>query len=382
MLSRVAAIRSSSEILETVEDLEPAQRQRFVAIVGAETARLTEVAQSLAAFFDSSHSGTRSITPADEVDDFVLDRGNHFPALEQAAADFRATAAIQGDCRESTLIEYLQRTHSVQVHLRPASALEPADRRQYASFDAAARTLTIVDTAPRATRRFQLARVASSLFHQGRAADAEITDSALLTTPAARRRAQSVLSSYLAAAVLMPYESFHEAALGSRYDIDHLAQRFGASFEQVGHRLTTLRRPGAEGIRFGFMRTDPAGFVTKRLPLPHLLMPRHGNACPLWAIYGAFQSDGAVVRQLVAFQTGDRYLFLARTVEKQRPAFAMPRRLLSVMLACDALHADQTVYADGLDLSAAAPATPVGANCRLCVRRECLYREEDPIIDA
>jgi predicted transcriptional regulator len=43
---------------------------------------------------------------------------------------------------------------------------------------------------------------------------------------------------------------------------------------------------------------------------------------------------------------------------------------------------DGRIYADGLDLSAAAPATPVGANCRLCVRRECLYREEDPIIDA
>jgi predicted transcriptional regulator len=60
----------------------------------------------------------------------------------------------------------------------------------------------------------------------------------------------------------------------------------------------------------------------------------------------------------------------------------MPRRFMSVMLACDALRADETIYGDGLNLSSSAPATPVGSNCRLCVRRECAYREEDPIIDA
>jgi predicted transcriptional regulator len=55
---------------------------------------------------------------------------------------------------------------------------------------------------------------------------------------------------------------------------------------------------------------------------------------------------------------------------------------MSIMLACDALHADRIVYADGLDVASSAKATPVGSNCRLCVRRACAYREEDPIIDA
>ena len=176
--------------------------------------------------------------------------------------------------------------------------------------------------------------------------------------------------------------AIRDASLASRYDIDYLAQRFGASFEQVCHRLTTLRRPGASGIRFGFMRVDPAGYVTKRMPLPQLPLPRHGNACPLWAIYQAFQTPGAIVRQLAAFPSGDRFLFLARTVEKQRPAFGMPRRFMALMLACNALYADQTIYGDGIDLSSPAAAVPVGANCRLCTRRGCVYREEDPIIDA
>ena len=220
------------------------------------------------------------------------------------------------------------------------------------------------------------------MFRQGRPAAAEVDAAARLTSAAARRRAQRALSSYLAAAVLMPYDAFLDAAERSRYDLDSLGRRFGTSYEQVCHRVVTLRRPGAEGIPFGLMRADPAGFVTKRFPLPHLLLPRHGTACPMWAVYEAFQNPGAIVRQLAAFPTGDRYLFLARAIEKPRPAFTMPRRLVSVMLACHALHADRTVYADGLDLSSSAPAVPVGPNCRLCVRRDCVYREEDPIIDA
>ncbi|MGH8746032.1 MAG: short-chain fatty acyl-CoA regulator family protein [Burkholderiales bacterium] len=44
--------------------------------------------------------------------------------------------------------------------------------------------------------------------------------------------------------------------------------------------------------------------------------------------------------------------------------------------------ADQTVYGDGLDLASTAPAVPVGANCRACVRPDCAYRQEDAVIGA
>ena len=90
------------------------------------------------------------------------------------------------------------------------------------------------------------------------------------------------------------------------------------------HRLVTLRRPGAEGIPFGMMRVDPAGFVTKRFPLPHLLLPRHGNACPLWAVYKAFQTPGVLERQLVEFPNGSRFLMLARAVEKENRVARVP----------------------------------------------------------
>src|SRR5690606_4533050 len=157
-------------------------------------------------------------------------------------------------------------------------------------FDAAARVLSIADTAAPATRRFQLVRLAGELFHQGQAVTAQIEGSPQRTSDAARRRAQRALSSYLSAAVLLPYDSVHEAAARSRYDICCLAQRVGVAVEPVCHRLVTLRRPGPQGIPFGMLRVDPASFVTTRFPLPHRLPPRHGNACRLWAVYQAFQS--------------------------------------------------------------------------------------------
>ncbi len=249
-------------------------------------------------------------------------------------------------------------------------------------YEPATRTLALAEEAAPATRRFELARLAAELFDQGQAIDGLLERATQLSTDAARQRARRALSSYLAAAVLLPYEPFLDAALRLRYDLDPLARRFGASFEQACHRLVTLRQPDAAGIPFALLRVDAAGYTSKRFSLPRLALPRYGPACPMWAVYQAFQTPGTIVRQLVEFPDGERLLFVARAVEKSRPAFTLPRRLLSIMLACDALHADRTVYGGGLDLSSAAPAVPVGPSCRLCVRRDCLYREEDPIIDA
>jgi predicted transcriptional regulator/DNA-binding XRE family transcriptional regulator len=379
MLTNVAAIRSSSEILENLHELEPEQQQRFLSIIASESARLSDVAQALAAFFDRANSATRSVTPAEEVDDFIQDNENYFPALERAAAVLRNAAGIGPGRVESAMVDYLQRQYSVQVVIEPALDPSPANPQSHVRFDAEQQRLTILDTTPPATRRFELARLAAQLCC-GELINAEVRDSPLFSTPVARSRAERALSAYVAGAVLLPYDAFLQAALAARYDIDYLCHKFNASFEQICHRLVTLRKPGMEGIRFGFMRSGPAGYVTKRFPLPHMSLPRYGNACPLWAVYRAFQTPGTVVRQLAEFPTGSRYFFLARAVEKQLPSFSAPKHLISIMLVCQSLHADQIVYGDGLDISSSAPTTPVGQTCRLCVRRNCASREEEPII--
>jgi len=350
LLTRVAAIKSSAEIVEHAEDLAPAQLRRFATIVGSDSRRLADLAQALAAFFERAHSAVRSVTPVGEVDDFFADRGHHFPALEEAAQALRAAAGITGSQDlEPRLAAYLERNHDG----RPA---------------------------PGATR-LELALRAAELAGEGPLAG-ELQRATSLTNDAARRRAARALAAYLAAAIVMPYDEYLAAARHSRYDAEALGHRFGVGFAHACSRLVTLRRPGAEGVPFALMRIDAAGYLTWRVPLPRLSLPRHGSACPLWAIYLALQSPGALVRQLVEFPGGERFLLVARTVDEPGPAFPMPRRLASVMLACNVLYADQTVYGQGVDLASALPAVPVGPNCRVCVRTDCAYRQEDPVIDA
>jgi len=68
-------------------------------------------------------------------------------------------------------------------------------------------------------------------------------------------------------------------------------------------------------------------------------------------------------------------------VTKQPASFHEPPVPHAVMLACDVIHADKTVYADGLDLgSVGRTAIPVGPSCRLCPRLDCLHRAEEPIV--
>ncbi|MGF1592576.1 MAG: helix-turn-helix domain-containing protein [Kiloniellaceae bacterium] len=379
ILTNISAIRSISEILTSVEDVDPEQQRRFHSILSEESARLSIAAQGLSAFFGEAQTTTRSTTPAEEVDDFVLENQNHFPALEQAAEQLRAALDAPLRDLEDRMLEHLEASHRLQVSRAGPQVERLLSAREPLSYSPHGKRMLLLDSAPPAARRFAVARLLARL-NFGAEIEEIIARSATLTTPAARERAAGALQSYGAGALLMPYDSFLQDATRLRYDVDLLCRPYGASVEQVCHRLVTLRRPGAEGIPFAFMRSDPAGFVTKRFPLPGLPLPRYGGACPLWAVYRAFQAPETVVRQLAEFPSGDRFLFIGRAIAKGNAAYGQPRRLLSIMLACDALYADQTVYGDRLNLSAGAPADRVGATCRLCARGNCPQRQEDVII--
>lgn len=380
MLTNVAAIRSAAEILESVDDLEVAQRSRFDRIINNESQRLADVATKLAGYFDKAGTQTRSLTPGDEVDDLLWQRNNYFPKLEAAARDILAEWFDGKAPHEMRLAERLQRHHGIEIENRGEADLAEVVTRNDCHQQASGR-LIFVDTAPLPTRRFQMARLLAERSF-GDAIEAELDVEGLLTTKAARQRASRALSSYAAGAMLMPYGQFLDDAIDLRYDVERLANKHQVSFEQACHRLVTLRRPDAAGIPFAFMRADPAGFVTKRFPLPRLPLPRYGHACPLWAVYTAFQTPGMVVRQIAELPSGDHFLFIARAAAKEQAAFQTHRQVVSIMLACDSLHADQTTYADGLNFSAPSLATPIGPTCRLCPRETCRHREEDPIIGA
>ena len=301
----------------------------------------------------------------------IFQAQNHFSELEEAAAILRSRMALEGQLGEATMVACLGREHAITVQRTTES------RGAHAfGYDAPKRTLWFRNTVPRSTRQFQMVRLIAELSFSDMLDETPQVSS--LVSPLARRGAKRYLAAYIAGAVLFPYEQFLADAQALRYDVDALSERYDASFEQIAHRLVTLRRAGAAGVPFGFLRADPAGRLSKHFPLPGLLLPNSGHACPLWAIYAAFRSPGHVVRQITRFPDGSRFLFVAKAAPKRSSGFtdhAMPH---SVLLITNVLYADDTVYGDGLNLSDARFDVPVGPTCRLCTRSDCGSRQEEP----
>ncbi len=376
VLSGITAVRSSAEILDDVADLDEQERRHFIESIARETKSLSEIARGLVGQFEVD-AKARRLSPTRELDDLLFENDNYFPALEQTAAELRSAIDAEGRFGEATLVSLLDRRFGIAVQhsarREPDAVGFPGQYR----YDATTRTMWFQTSAVAATRQFQLTRLFAELVAAA-AIEREVQSPALSST-VARRLAYRALSSYLAGAVIFPYADFLARAEAVHYDIEALQQIYGASFEQVAHRLVTLRKPGESGVPFGFLRSDPAGRLTKHFPLPGLPLPSAGHACPLWAIYEAFRTPGRAVRQVVQFPDGSRYLFIARAQARRPASFAQRTLPTSIMLACDVLQADRTVYGAGLALGDPALDLPVGPSCRLCPRRDCAERQEEAV---
>ncbi len=372
VLNRITGMRSSAEILTGVADLDEGNRGRFAGAIAREAREVTETVRQLAAYFDGAAVRRRSISPVREVEDAFVSANNHFPGLEETADRLRA--AIGPVFEEQALASFLEAHAGIACRRRAGPGVDgaPALTRQ-SSYDAEARILWFRGSTTQATRQFQLCRLIAEQIAP-EALEAALTGLDL-TTSEARALARKALASYVAGAMIMPYDAFLLEAQARAHDVDLLSHVFNASFEQVAHRLVTLRRRGAEGVPFGFLRADQAGRLTKRFPLPGLSLPGAGQGCLLWPIYTASGAPG-VVRQVVEFTNGARFLLIAKSVPKRVSTWHEQPLVFSIMLACDIHHADRTVYARGLDLDDPHTAVPVGASCRLCIREDCGHRQE------
>ena len=129
-------------------------------------------------------------------------------------------------------------------------------------FDRENSVLYLSEVLRRGSRNFQIAHQVGLATQE--AVFEKITRDETLTCDESRSLARVALANYFAGAVLMPYEPFLDAARTERYDLELLGHRFRTSFEQVCHRLTTMRRPGNEGIPLHLIRIDVAGNISKR----------------------------------------------------------------------------------------------------------------------
>ena len=306
-------------------------------------------------------------SPWEEVRDFFHYCDNYIDPVDRAAERF-ASRGMPGEAMADAAVRMLD-SHGIKTMFRDAS-----DLRRY---DPASKTVTISKRANEATQTFQLL-LQLALIAQEPLLDATL-DLARFQSDEARSIAKVGLANYFAGAALMPYAAFLSAAEATRHDLEILSARFGASLEQVAHRLSTLQRPGAKGIPFFFVRVDQAGTITKRHSATTLQFARYGGACPLWNVHQAFELPGQFLRQLAETPDGVRYFCLARDVSKSGGAYNLPTRRYAIGLGCEVKHAPALVYADHMDLGAAEAYAPIGISCRICERRHCHQRSVPPL---
>ncbi|MFA7603803.1 MAG: short-chain fatty acyl-CoA regulator family protein [Novosphingobium sp.] len=304
--------------------------------------------------------------PVAEARRFVADRRNHFPELDARAEALAAEIAEAGGSQE-----YL-RKRGLRVRFLPPEVLVDTIRR----YDRHNEQLLIDDTLDAASRAYQLAvHIAYTVM---RADIARIVRAESFASRTAATLVRRALGGYAAAALLMPYDRFARAAESRRYDVETLSRLFATSFEQTAHRLTTLGRPGQQGVPFFFIRVDEAGNVSKRLDGAGFPFAAHGGGCPLWSVHSAFRRPGEVITQWLELPDGQRFFSIARTVTAGGGSHARPHVYRAIALACAAEHAPRLAYAGGVD-PRTVPATPIGVTCRLCHRAACHARAAPPI---
>ena len=310
--------------------------------------------------------------PSEEVSDVLQENQNYFPDLEEAAERISREAGLDRPDVYPGLVRHLA-SQGISVTVVPQSGPRGVMR----AFDPLRRRVELSELLSPHARAFQLAHQLGLL---------QLTDEferimrrSRLTTPDSVTLCRVALASYFAGALLMPYAPFLAAARELRYDVELLERRFGVSFEQVCHRLTTMRRPGSEGVPFHFIRVDIAGNISKRFSASGIQFARFSGLCPRWNVHAAFMTPGMVRIQLSRMPDGTTYLCVARTVRQSMGGFGAAHPLLAISLGCEVSHARHLVYGDSLDLENPKAAVPIGITCRLCERLDCDQRAFPPI---
>jgi XRE family transcriptional regulator, fatty acid utilization regulator len=308
--------------------------------------------------------------PVEATRAFLEQNNNYFQALDEKAE--RIAGEMSGALFPA-ISERLASRHNVRVEVTPIEAMRQVLRH----YDRHRRKLMISELFGGSGRAFHAA------FHLGLVEANEELDvlSAKLGPEASpvRKLGRIMLANYFAAALIMPYQKFAEAADALAYDLDILGARFSASFEQVAHRLTTLARPSQRKVPFFLIRVDNAGNVSKRFSSGAFPFARFGGTCARWNIHGAFRTPGRIERQIVEMPDRSRWFTIARTVERRAVPWGDAEAQFVVGLGCELKHAHRLVYSRGLDLKAPEP-TPIGINCRLCERPDCAQRAAPPLM--
>lgn len=334
-----------------------------------------QIAAAFARLYDRAGADTEVETSALTASRREIERWrNHFADLDHAAEALSDEMRLSRGDIATALVERLRERHQLAVRILPDEVMPDALRR----LDLHARQVQLSEMLAPESRVFQLALQLTQL--EQSEAIANVAGGASFEDEAARRLFERHLTGYFAAALIMPYGRFLRACDATGYDLPILQRRFGVSFEQLAHRLTTLQRVGQRGLPFFMARIDRAGQFSKRFAgASQASFLEADHACPLWIATKAFERPGDLLSQTIHVEGSGAgpsdWLTLAQTVEGSGAA---RQARFVVVMGLDASLAGDLAAARGLSLRAEA-ATPIGPGCHNCHIADCRQRSLPPV---
>lgn len=296
---------------------------------------------------------------------------NHFADLDAMAEALADELRLLSPDLYGAMAERLRSKHQLAIRILPVDVMPDRLRR----LDLHARQLQLSELLSPASRSFQLASQLAQL--EARAEVEALVAGAGFSDRVAERFFRRHLFSYFAAAVMMPYARFLRACEATGYEPFLLQQRFGAGFEQVAHRLTTLQRVGVRGLPFFMLRIDRAGQVSKRhAGASGSPLVASATRCPLWNIHGAFARPGELLHDLLELDDGSRWVTLSQSVE--RPTFGTqhPARF-AIAIGLEERYA-VSLAIRGWRGERGGQVVPAGLGCIACTRADCVQRSAPP----
>ncbi|MCT2558107.1 short-chain fatty acyl-CoA regulator family protein [Tsuneonella sp. YG55] len=332
-----------------------------------------QAAAAFARLYDNTGPAERRDDPTQAARREIERWRNHFADLDTAAEGLADELRLSRADTYTALAERLRERHQLAIRILPRDVLPDTVRR----LDLHARQLQINEMLDPASRTFQLATQIALLEFRDQiraiAAGAQFADE----TP--RRLFERHVTSYAAAALVMPYGRFLRACDSTGYDLPVLMRRFGVGFESLAHRLTTLQRVGQRGLPFFMARIDRAGQFSKRYSGASGAAWLESDAsCPLWRAHRAFERAGEICVQTVLVDGSGaapaHWFTLARTVEGRGNLQASQ---FVVALGIEARLAGDLAPARGVSLRAE-DAVLIGRGCADCHVAGCLQRSLPP----
>ena len=311
--------------------------------------------------------------PGEVISDFLQENKNFFPKLEDFANSIFEKVKQNNRTRYIALCEFLKSEYGITV-----KDIIPEESKPFSKiYKIKQKELWLSDYLSLETKKlFAAAQIA-----QEGASNYIDEYLATFTFPSeeSKKLSRVALLNYCGAAILMPYELFHKECRDLKYDLELLQNTFATSFEQVAHRVTCLQDPKLPGIPFHFLRVDVAGNISKRFSLSGIEIPRYGGACPRWNVYSAFSRPGVIQAAVSKMTNGEKYVCIARTVEKGVGRYGKKKSMLSIGLGCEAKYAKEFIYTENLDLTDKKSELPIGVSCRTCDRLDCSQRAFPPL---